>query len=61
VYDLENDPGETENLYRQHPEWVEQLKTLFGWMGLSIMGQGICSGRKTKNHEDNALLSHISG
>jgi len=47
VYDLENDPRETETLDRQHPEWVEELKTLFWWMGFFIMGQGICSGRKS--------------
>ncbi|MFB9052662.1 arylsulfatase [Formosa undariae] len=27
LYDLENDPGETKNLYFEHPELVNQLKT----------------------------------
>jgi len=27
LYDLENDLGETENLYNQHPEMVKKLKT----------------------------------
>ena len=27
LYDLENDPGETTNLYFEHPERVEELKT----------------------------------
>jgi hypothetical protein len=40
VYDLENNPRETETLDRQHSEWVEELKTLFLVDGFFHHGTG---------------------
>jgi hypothetical protein len=28
LYDLENDPNQTKNIYRKHPEIVEQMQAL---------------------------------